>query len=272
MKPLSIDELASRIPDGCLLAIPKDEGGVAMAATRALIRRDARGLRLLCVPTSGLQADLLIGAGCVAGIECGAVTLDEQGLAPRFRDAAETGTIKIVDSTCPAIYAALQAGEKGSPFAALRGVIGSDVARNRDDWKVIDNPFSESSDPVLLVPAIRPDISLFHARLADRHGNVWVGNKREVVIMAHAAKHTLATYEAFFEGDLAADAGYAAGTIAALYLDGIAPAKLGAWPLAFTHFYDADNAHLSAYAKAARTDEGFARYLAEYVIKQPVIA
>jgi len=90
--------------------------------------------------------------------------------------------------------------------------------------------------------------------------------------MAHAAKHTLATYEEFFEGDLAADAGYAAGTIAALYLDGIAPAKLGAWPLAFTHFYDADNAHLSAYAKAARTDEGFARYLAEYVIKQPVIA
>ena len=89
--------------------------------------------------------------------------------------------------------------------------------------------------------------------------------------MAHAAKQTLATYEEYFEGDLAADANYAAGTIAALYLQGIAPAKQGAWPLAFSQFYDADNAHLSAYARAARTGEGFARYLAEYVFKNSVI-
>src|SRR5690606_7224152 len=156
---VTIDALAARIPDGCLLAIPKDESGVAMEATRALIRRGVRNLRVLCVPTSGLQADMLIGAGCVASIECGAVTLDEFGPAPRFREAVEQGTVGIVDSTCPAIYAALQAAEKGSPFAAMRGVIGSDVARNRDDWKIIDNPFDSAPDPVLLVPAIRPDIA-----------------------------------------------------------------------------------------------------------------
>ena len=272
MEPLSTDDLAGRIPDGSLIAIPKDEAGVAMSVTRALINRNARGLRLLCVPTSGLQADMLIGAGCAVSIECGAVTLDEQGLAPRFRAAVESGSIEIVDSTCPAIYAALQAAEKGSPFAAIRGVIGSDVAHHRSDWKVIDNPFSADSDPVLLVPAIRPDVALFHARLADRHGNVWVGNKREIVIMAHAAKRSLATYEKLFDGDLAADAQYAAGTIPALYLDGIARAERGAWPLALAHSYEADGAHLSLYASAARTDEGFARYLADHVIKQPAIA
>mgnify|MGYP003674292047 CR=1 FL=1 len=268
MTPMSLEELADDIPDGSLLAIPKDEGGVAMAATRALIRRGARHLNLLCVPTSGLQADMLIGAGCVDSLECGAVTLDEEGLAPRFRAAIETGAIQIVDSTCPAIYAALQAAEKGSPFASLRGVIGSDVANHRKDWKIIDNPFSETSDPVLLVPAIRPDIALFHARLADRQGNVWVGNKREVIIMAHAAKRTFVTFEEWYDGDLAADARYAAGTIAALYINGLSHAANGAWPLAFAQYYRADAKHLSAYAAAARTEEGFTHYLAQHVFLQ----
>ena len=76
---MSLDELASRIRDGCHLAIPKDESGVAMAATKEIICQGTRDLRILCVPTSGLQADLLIGAGCVTSIECGAVTLSEFG-------------------------------------------------------------------------------------------------------------------------------------------------------------------------------------------------
>ncbi len=62
----SLDDLAARVPDGAKLAIPRDIIGPAMAATRALIRRGVRGLHLVCVPTSGLEADLLIGAGCVA--------------------------------------------------------------------------------------------------------------------------------------------------------------------------------------------------------------
>jgi len=259
----SVDELAARVPDGCLLAVPKDEGGVSMAATRALIRRGVRNLHLLCVPTSGMQADMLIGAGCVATVECGAVTLDEFGLAPCFRRAVQSGTVRIVDSTCPAIYAALQAGEKGSPFAALRGVIGSDVERRRDDWRIIDNPFAEKSDPVLLLPAIRPDIALFHARLGDRHGNVWVGNKRECIIAAHAARSALATFEEVFDGDLAADERYAAGTVAGVYMEATAHAPRGAWPLALAGCYGRDADCLRAYATAARSAEGFAAWLAE---------
>lgn len=262
---LTIDALASRVADGALLAIPKDESGVAMAATRALIRRGVKELRLLCVPTSGLQADLLIGAGCVASIECGAVMLGEYGPAPRFREAAESGALRMVDSTCPAIYAALQAAEKGSPFAALRGIIGSDVVRFRDDWRVIGNPFAEGADPVLLVPAIRPDVALFHARLGDRNGNVWAGNRRELVIMAHAARTSLVTIEEVFDGDLVADERYAAGTIAALYVGGIAVAERGAWPLALAGRYAEDAAHLREYARAAASRQGFADYLERHV-------
>ena len=125
----SLEALAAAIPDGALLAVPKDSSGVAMSATREIVRRGVRGLHLVCVPVGGLQADILIGAGAVATIETSAVTLGEFGSAPRFTAAVREGAIRVLDATCPAIYAALQAGEKGIPFMPLRGLIGTDLDR-----------------------------------------------------------------------------------------------------------------------------------------------
>ena len=82
-----LSELAAAIPDGAKLAVPNDPFGVAIAATRAIVRRGARRLHVVCLPTSGIQADVLIGAGCVATIETSAVALGEHGTAPRFAQA-----------------------------------------------------------------------------------------------------------------------------------------------------------------------------------------
>jgi glutaconate CoA-transferase subunit A len=122
-----LDEALSAITDGCMLVVPREVAGVPMAATRALIRRGVTNLHLIALPTSSLQADLLIGAGCVATLETSAVSLGEFGLAPRFSAAITGRTIKMMDATCPALHAALQAAEKGVPFMPLRGLIGSDV-------------------------------------------------------------------------------------------------------------------------------------------------
>ncbi len=262
----SVDALAARVRDRAMVAVPRDTSGVSMAATAALIRRRARGLHLVCVPTSGLQADLLIGAGCVATIETSAVTLGEFGLAPRFTAAVKAGTIELKDATCPAIHAGLQAAQKGIPFMPLRGVLGSDLVGHRDDWKVIDNPFAEAAgDPILLLPAIRPDVALFHAARADRHGNVWIGLQRELMTMAHAARETLVTVEAIVDGDLLASDETAAGTIPSLYVSAVAEAEFGARPLAFWDAYPAEAAQISDYVRLAQSDDGFARYLARYL-------
>src|SRR5688572_1052501 len=200
----NLDDALAPLADGCLLAIPRESTGVAMAATRALIRRGVTRLRLVALPTSSLQADLLIGAGCVESIETSAVSLGEFGLAPRFTAAVMGGTIKMKDATCPALHAGFQAAEKGVPFMPLRGLIGSDVLAHRPDWKTIDNPF-DSNDPIVLLPAISPDVALFHAPMADRAGNVWIGRQRELVTMAHAAKKTVVTVENIHAGDLLKD-------------------------------------------------------------------
>ncbi|HEY8249187.1 MAG TPA: CoA-transferase [Burkholderiales bacterium] len=259
------EDLARLIPDGALLALPPDYSMPAMAIVRALIVQKKRNLRLLGVPVLGLCADLLIGAGCVAEVESSAVSLGEAGLAPRFSEAVEKNLIKVKDATCPAVHTALQASEKGVPFMPLRGVLGSDLVKHRADWQVGRNPFNPEEDPILLVPAIQPDIALFHARWADEAGNVWVGRRRELATIAHAAKQTFVTFEELKPGDMLEDELLAPGVISATYVSAIAPAKRGAWPLGIPGVYDIDDAHLAHYARAARTQEGFQRYLDEYV-------
>jgi glutaconate CoA-transferase subunit A len=239
------EALAAEIPDGAQLAMPPDYSLPAMAVVRALVRRRASNLRLLGVPVLGLCADLLIGAGCVAEIETSAVSLGEAGLAPRFTEAVER------------------------------------VAQ-RPDWKVIDNPMAQNrgqrriseksvSDPdyvdaIILAPAISPDVALFHARWADRAGNVWLGRRRELMTIAHAAKTTLVSCEAIRDGDMLEDELLAPGVLASVYVTGVAKAKRGAWPLGVLDEYPIDDAHLAAYARAARTRENFARYLEEWVL------
>ena len=263
----TLDEALAPIADGCVLAVPRESSGVAMAATRALIRRGVKRLSLVALPTSSLQADLLIGAGCVETLETSAVSLGEFGLAPRFTAAIMAGTIRMRDATCPALHAAFQAAEKGVPFMPLRGLIGSDVLAQRPDWRVIDNPFGED-DPVVLVPALKGDVALFHAAMADRAGNVWVGTNRELLTMAHAAQKTVVTVEKIIDGSLLDDPQLAAGTLAGFYVEAVAVAPRGAWPLGLAGHYAADAEHLAEYARLAGTADGFARYLERHVHAQ----
>jgi len=263
----SLDEALASITDGCMLAVPRESSGVPMAATRALIRRGVKRLHLVTLPTSSLQADLLIGAGCVETLETSAVSLGEFGPAPRFTAAILAGAIAMRDATCPALHAQFQAAEKGVPFMPLRGLIGSDVLAHRPDWKIVDNPFG-NNDPIVLLPALKPDVALFHAAMADRFGNVFIGTQRELVAMAHASAKTVVTVEKLHDGDLLRDPVLAAGTLPGFYIEAIAVEPRGAWPLPLPDHYGIDAVHMTEYAKLAATPEGFADYLKRYVYEK----
>ena len=260
----SVDEAVAAIPDGAMVIVPREASGVPMEATRALIRRGVKRLHLVALPTSTLQADMLIGAGCVETLETSAVSLGEFGPAPRFTAAVLGKTIRMLDATCPAIYAGIQAAEKGVPFMPLRGLIGSDILAHRPDWRVIDNPFG-NDDPIVLLPAIKPDFALIHTPMADRAGNVFFGRDREALMMAHASARTIATVEKLYDGNLMDDPALSSATVPGFYVETVALAPRGAWPLRLPDHYPADGAHLAEYAKLAATAEGFARYCEQHV-------
>lgn len=261
-----LDALAARVPDGASVSVNKgDESDVPMALALALVRRGVRGLHVVTLPTaaypaSGMMVDLLIGAGCVASVETSGISLHELGAAPRFTRAVKSGTLKVLDATCPAVYAGLQAGAKGQPFAPLRGLIGSDLQRHRDDYKLIDNPFAPG-DPVVVVPAINCDVAIFHVALADSEGNLWVGRDRDRLLAAHAADTVLVTVERQVPGSFFDDDHLAAGTIPAAYVDGLALVPGGCWPMRVDG--PTDLAAVRRYQQAAQSGEGFDAWLRE---------
>jgi glutaconate CoA-transferase subunit A len=262
---VSLEALAAAVPDGAMLALPPDNSLAPCEFARALVRRGVRGLHVVGVPVSGFATDLLIGAGCVASVQSSAVSLGEAGTAPCFVRAVAAGQIAMRDATCPAVHTMLQAAEKGVPFMPLRGVLGSDLLAHRPDWKVIDNPFAPPGDAILLVPALSPEVAVFHAVLGDSAGNVWVGRRRELATLAHAARRTLVTVERLVEGDLLEDERMAPGTISGIYIADVAVAVRGAWPIGVLDEYPTDAAHVLEYARLARTAAGFAEYLDTYV-------
>ncbi len=265
MSLVSLEALAASVPDGAVLALPPDNSLVPCEFVRALVRRGIRNLNVVGVPVSGFATDLLIGAGCVASVQSSAVSLGEAGTAPSFMRAVAAGRLAMQDATCPAVHTMLQAAEKGVPFMPLRGVLGSDLLAHRPDWKVIDNPFADGGDPILLVPALSPDIAVFHAVLGDAAGNVWVGRRRELATLAHASQRTLVTVERLVEGDLLEDERMAPGTISGIYIEDVAVAERGAWPIGVLDEYPTDSAHVLDYARMARSEAGFAEYLEMHV-------
>ena len=271
MKPfeeLSLQEIVDQVKNGFVLGIPADYSGVPMKFTKELIKRGVKDLKLYCLPLTTIQGDMLIGSGCVSEIEAAAVTLGEFGLAPRFSEAVENGKILIKDSTCPALHAQLQATEKSVPFMPLRGVIGSDIQKHRKDWQIISNPMTSSGvkdEPILLLPATELDILVFHAACSDKNGNIQIGRRRELSTLAHASKKVFVTVEKVLDIDFFDNELSAATCLPALYVDGIAIVKNGAWPCALPGVYNSDNEELKKYSLAAKTKKGFEEYMRNFL-------
>jgi glutaconate CoA-transferase subunit A len=261
---LDVDQLAAQVADGASLSVHKgDERDVPMALAHALVRRGVRGLHVITLPTaaylaSGMMVDLLIGAGCVASVETSGISLHELGAAPRFTQAVKAGRLQVLDATCPAVYAGLQAGAKGQPFAPLRGLIGSDLLRHRSDYRVIDNPFAPG-DPIVVLPAINADVAIFHAEQADAEGNVWIGRDRDRLLAAHAAQRVLVTVDRWVPGSFFDDEAMAAGAIPAALVTALAVVPGAGLPLAADGRLDL--AEVRRYQRAAQDDGAFADYL-----------
>jgi glutaconate CoA-transferase subunit A len=83
--------------------------------------------------------------------------------------------------------------------------------------------------------------------------------------MAHASAKTVVTVEKIVDGDLLEDPVLAAGTLPGFYVQAVAVAENGCWPLGLPDHYAADAAHLKEYARLAATAEGFAHYLDQYL-------
>lgn len=188
-------EAVAGIPDGASVALGRP---AAMALVEELVRQGRRDLHLVGVPTGGRAVERLIAAGCAASLESSGVDLGEDGFAPAFSRAVESGALRMVDSTCPAMLMALQAGASGVSFTPVPGLLGSDLLRRRPDFREVDDPF-RPGHRVVLVPAIAPDFALLQGRRADLDGNVVIGTDYDDRLVALASGHVVYSVAAISE-------------------------------------------------------------------------
>ncbi len=86
---------------------------------------------------------------------------------PWFAGAFERGEVEVEHWSFLAFTQRLQAGARGLPAMVTSSIAGSSMADN-DGFALVDSPFGQLG----VVSALRADVALLHAPIADREGNV----------------------------------------------------------------------------------------------------
>ena len=151
----------------------------------------------------------------------------------------------------------------GVPYVPVFGLVGSDLLKRRDDMVVAPDPFGSGKVSVV-AKAMRPDVAVFHAHKADRHGNVSCGYQSEAVILAEASAHVVVTAEEIVDRVSEKD-GVGGTFIPSILVDAVVHAPYGAHPGGLTGRYAPDAEAMREYVLASRDDASFAAYLDKYV-------
>jgi glutaconate CoA-transferase subunit A len=195
---ISMPDAAALIRDGQTIAL----GGMTVyrrpvAFVRELIRRvpSPKDLTLLCF-TAGYESDLLVGAGCVSTVRSCYFGLESFGFAPMFTDAAQRGTVRVMEETEASLAMGIRAGTSGVGFMPSRAWVGTDLPRLRPDVKTVIDPYS--GEELMAFPAIECDVAVLHGLEGDYYGNVRINNNIGVDIeLVYLAKTVIVTVEKF---------------------------------------------------------------------------
>jgi glutaconate CoA-transferase subunit A len=146
----------------------------------------------------------------------------------------------------------------------VAGHVGSDYERLRPEFRVISNPFAPA-ERLMLVPSIRPDVSLIHAIAATADGTLLLDPMEDDALLAQASRVVVASTERVVgsrdELRLAGDGVILPG----IHVTALVEAAGGARPTLVRGVYPADARHLEEYVVAAADDASFKRYLDRYV-------
>jgi glutaconate CoA-transferase subunit A len=281
-KRMSAAEAVRRfINDGDMIAL----GGFTvnrnpMVIAREIIHQGKRDLHLV-MHSQGQAMDLMVGAGCVSRLELaygGTGRFAPTGI--RFRKAVQSGQVKVEDYSNFHMSLRFLAGSLNLPYIPCRSGFGSDVLSQwgfgpdlrgqgkipREKAIISQNPFSDEPDPVVLLPALTPDVALIHAQCVGDDGTVRIKGLTFLdVEEAKSASRVIVTCEEIVPAArLREDPDQ--NTLPPFLIDAVVHTPYGAHPTACHYFYDYDPRHLNYYRQVAGDDDGFRRYLDEWVL------
>jgi glutaconate CoA-transferase subunit A len=243
-----MEKAIALVPDGALLGL----GGNAlnrapMAAVMELALQKKQGLRLVKT-AGGMDVDLLCLAGCVKSVDAGFISYEtEYSLCQNYRKAVQEGAVKANEHACYTVISALRAASYGIPFMPVRGLQVSDLVAANDYFAAVTDPFT--GETLNAVKAIRPDVSIVHAQVADSLGNALIeGPKYEDVLMSRASKTVIVTAERIVSDDYIVQSGVKAN-IPHFLVGAVVCAPRGAAPGALNVAYGVSDGDIRSFLK-----------------------
>jgi len=195
-KLISLEEaISTYVQNGDLIGI----GGLSfwrkpVCACREIIRQAKKNLSI-CTFVGGIDVDMLVGGGCVSEVRSSFVGMEVFGNASNYRKGVEQGKIKVREESEASIALGLKCSYLKVPFMPLRGIIGTDYPKVRDDIIQFEDPLG-SGIQLMALPKIDLDVAIVHVNYADEYGNaniegaVWLDDD-----MGKTAKKTIITSE-----------------------------------------------------------------------------
>ena len=132
---------------------------------REIIRQRKKKL-WICGKFTYVACALLVESGCADRIDIGFI-----GFGPWIARAVKEKRVTIYEYSNALMTLRLKAGAMGVPFLPARSFGGTDGFQH-SGCKIVEDPFT--GKPVLLMPAINPDVSIIHVHQADEFGNARV--------------------------------------------------------------------------------------------------
>ena len=264
------DAIAQYVRDGSSVAIGLAlEPFIPFAASHEIIRQQRRNLTLIG-PISDILFDQLIGAGCVDKIKAAWVGNVSEGLAHCYRRAIEQSiphSLVTEEYSNFTIGLALLAGSLGVPYIPTRSLLGSDLPRQNPALYQQRSPLDAS--PLLLVPALQPDVTIIYVQRCDIDGNahLWgsLGVCEEAML---AARNVILVAEEIVSREIIlSDPNRVVGP--SFKVRAVVHEPWGAHPSAVSGYYNRDHEFYHEYHTATRTTEGFKQWLDEWVINVP---
>jgi glutaconate CoA-transferase subunit A len=240
------------------------------SAIHEILRQGRKNLTITR-SNAGDDFDMMIGAGCVKRFISTFLSLNVYGLGRCYRRSMEKGIphrIEVEEYTNLSLPMMLMAGAMGMPFITVRDMLGSDLLNikafmGENKYKIIESPFD--GKPVVLVPALNPDLAIIHVQQADENGNaqMW-GIGGDCKYGANAARKVIVSCERIVSREMIGR-DPSRTIVPSFKVAAVVEEPFGAHPGYTPGFYDVDFVFGHVYQQSSNTPEKFQDFLNEWV-------
>jgi glutaconate CoA-transferase subunit A len=259
------EAVATLVHDGDAVALEGFTHLIPFAAGHEILRQGRRELELIRM-TPDVLYDQMIGMGAARKLVFSYGGNPGVGGLHRFRDAVEhewPRAIELEEHSHAGMANRYAAGAARMPCAIMRGYVGTDLATIAP-VATITCPFT--GEPLIAVPALRPDVSIVHAQEADREGNVQLwgipGVQKEAVL---SADRSLVTVERIVDR---LEPRPGALVIPGWVIDAVAEAPGGSLPSYSLGITSRDNDFYRLWEELSRDRDRFADWMREHVLEE----